>query len=97
MAFPGDRPTSTSRSSVPKPDVAPEAEIVEEDEEQSLPQPEEQAAKLRFDEDEGTLAAGRAAVLHHAKLAPSRPGVIACSILAATCFMSAKRKTSQSA
>ena len=62
-------------SSVPKPDVAPEAEIVEEDEEQSLPQPEEQAAKLRFDEDEGLLAAGRAAVLHHAKLAPSRPGV----------------------
>ena len=62
-------------SSVPKPDVAPEAEIVEEDEEQSLPQTEEQAAKLRFDEDEGSLAAGRAAVLHHAKLAPSRPGV----------------------
>jgi len=62
-------------SSVPKPDVAPEAEIVEEDEEQSLPQPEEQAAKLRFDEDEGSLAAGRAAVLHNAKLAPSRPGV----------------------
>src|SRR5215469_2169378 len=75
MAFPGDRPTSTSMSSVPKPDVAPEAEIVEEDEEQSLPQPEEQAAKLRFDEDEGSLAAGRAAVLHNAKLAPSRPGV----------------------
>src|SRR6516225_9280917 len=75
MAFPSDRPTSKSMSSVPKPDVAPEAEIVEEDEEQSLPQPEEQAAKLRFDEDEGSLAAGRAAVLHHAKLAPSRPGV----------------------
>src|SRR5215831_10818462 len=73
--FPGDRPTSTSMSSVPKPDVAPEAEIVEEDEEQSLPQPEEQAAKLRFDEDEGSLAAGRATVLHNAKLAPSRPGV----------------------
>jgi excinuclease ABC subunit C len=62
-------------SSVPKPDVAPEAESVEEDEEQSLPQPEEQAAKLRFDEDEGSLAAGRAAVLHYAKVAPSRPGV----------------------
>src|SRR5262252_2023102 len=75
MAFPGDRPTSTSMSSVPKPDVAPEAEIVEEDEEQSLPQPEEQAAKLRFDEDEGSLAAGRATVLQNAKLAPSRPGV----------------------
>jgi excinuclease ABC subunit C len=62
-------------SSVPKPDVAPEAESVEEDEEQSLPQPEEQATKLRFDEDEGSLAAGRAAVLHYAKVAPSRPGV----------------------
>ena len=62
-------------SSVPKPDLAPEAEIVEEDEEQSLPQPEEQAAKLRFDGDEGSLAAGRAAILHYAKVAPSRPGV----------------------
>ena len=62
-------------SSVPKPDIAPEAEIVEEDEEQSLPLPEEQAAKLRFDEDEGSLAAGRAAILHYAKVAPSRPGV----------------------
>ena len=62
-------------SSVPKPDIAPEAEIVEEDEEQSLPLPEEQAAKLRFDEDEGSLAAGRAAILHYTKVAPSRPGV----------------------
>jgi excinuclease ABC subunit C len=62
-------------SSVPKPDLAPEAEIVEEDEEQSLPLPEEQAGKLRFDEDEGSLAAGRAAILHYAKVAPSRPGV----------------------
>ena len=62
-------------SSVPKPDIAPEAEIVEEDEEQSLPQPEEEAAKLRFDEGEGSLAAGRAAIIHHAKVAPARPGV----------------------
>src|SRR6201993_727088 len=75
MAFPGDRPTCTSMSSVPKPDLAPEAEIVEEDEEQSLPLPEEQAGKLRFDEDEGSLAAGRAAIIHYAKVAPSRPGV----------------------
>src|SRR6516165_2805563 len=74
MAFPGDRPICTSMSSVPKPDLAPEAEVVEEDEEQSLPQPEEQA-KLRFDEDEGSLAVGRAAILHYAKVAPSRPGV----------------------
>ena len=46
MAFPGDPPTCTSMSSVPKPDLAPEAEIVEDDEEQSLPQPEEEAVKL---------------------------------------------------
>jgi len=75
MAFRDDAPTCMSMSSVPKPDLAPEAEIVEEDEEQSLPQPEEQAARLRFDEDEGSLAAGRAAILHCAKVAPSRPGV----------------------
>jgi excinuclease ABC subunit C len=62
-------------SSVPKPDLAPEAEIVEDDEEQSLPLPEEEAAKLRFDEDQASLAAGRAAIVHHAKVAPSRPGV----------------------
>jgi excinuclease ABC subunit C len=62
-------------SSVPKPELAPEAEIAEEDDEQSLPQPEEEAAKLRFEEDESSLAAGRAAILHYAKVAPSRPGV----------------------
>src|SRR5690242_7943348 len=75
MAFPRDRPTSTRMSSVPKPDLAPEAEIVEDDEEQSLPLPEEEAAKLRFDDEEGSLAAGRAAILHYTKVAPSRPGV----------------------
>jgi excinuclease ABC subunit C len=62
-------------SSVPKPELAPEAEIVEDDEEQSLPPPEEEAAKLRFDDEEGSLAAGRAAIIHYAKVAPSRPGV----------------------
>jgi excinuclease ABC subunit C len=62
-------------SSVPKPDLAPEAESVEEDEEQSLPQPEEDAAKLRVDEVEASLAVGRAAIVHYAKVAPSRPGV----------------------
>src|SRR6516225_6126103 len=58
-----------------KPDVAPEAEIAEEDDEQSLPAPEEEPAKLCFEEDEGSLAAGRAAIVHFVKLAPSRPGV----------------------
>src|SRR5580704_18077350 len=62
--------------STPKPEIAPEAEIVEEDDEQSLPQAEEsEAAKLAFDEEPGSLAAGRAAIVHYAKLAPSRPGV----------------------
>src|SRR6516225_8780737 len=58
-----------------KPDVAPEAEIAEEDDEQSLPAPEEEPAELGFEEGEGSLAAGRAAIIHYAKLAPSRPGV----------------------
>ena len=58
----------------PKPEIAPEPEIVEEDEEQSLPQADE-AASLSFDDEGGSLAAGRAAILHYAKLAPSRPGV----------------------
>ncbi len=62
--------------STPKPDIAPEAEIVEEDDEQSLPQPDEiEVAKLSFDEEAGSLAAGRAAIVHYVKLAPSRPGV----------------------
>jgi excinuclease ABC subunit C len=64
-----------SMSNVPKADIAPEAEIAEVEEEQSLPQPEEPAAKLSFDEDEGSLAAGRAVIVNYAKTAPSRPGV----------------------
>ena len=63
-------------SSIPKPEIAPEAEVAEEDEEQSLPlSDEEEPAKLRFDEEQGSLAAGRTAIVHYAKLAPSRPGV----------------------
>ena len=62
--------------STPKPEIAPETEIVEEDDEQSLPQPDEtEAAKLSFEEEGGALAAGRAAILRYAKLGPSRPGV----------------------
>jgi len=62
--------------STPKPENAPEIEPVEEDDEPSLPQPDEiETAALTFDEEEGALAAGRAAVMHYAKLAPSRPGV----------------------
>src|ERR1700691_2812051 len=65
--------------SVPKKDIepeAPEAEIAEEDDEQSLPLAEETApVELRLEEDEGSLAAGRAAIIRYVKHAPSRPGV----------------------
>ncbi len=62
--------------STPKTDIAPEREPVEEDDEQSLPPPDEaDAAALTLDQDQGSLAAGRAAIVHHAKLAPSAPGV----------------------
>jgi excinuclease ABC subunit C len=62
--------------STPKPEIAPESEIVEDDDEPSLPQPDEtEAAQLSLDEEPGSLAAGRAAIVRSAKLAPSRPGV----------------------
>ena len=62
--------------SVSKPEIAPEPEVVEEDDEPSLPQPDEvEAAKLSYEEEPGSLAAGRAAIVHYAKLAPPRPGV----------------------
>src|SRR5271169_3296093 len=60
----------------PKPEIAPEVEPVEDnDDEQSLPQPDDDASKLGFDEEPGSLAAGRAAIVAHLNLAPSRPGV----------------------
>jgi excinuclease ABC subunit C len=59
-----------------KPGIAPEPDIVEDDDEQALPALEDiEPAKLSYDEESGSLAAGRAAILHYAKLAPSRPGV----------------------
>ena len=62
--------------SIPKPEIAPEVELVEDDDEQSLPQADEaEAAPLAFDEAQNSLAAGRAAIIQYAKLAPSRPGV----------------------
>jgi len=67
--------SSTAKPDIPKPEIAPEAEVAEEDDEQSLPQPEDEPAKLRFDEEEGSLTTGRATIVHYAKLAPSRPGV----------------------
>src|SRR5271170_7430377 len=62
--------------SIPKPEIAPEVELTEDDDEQSLPQADEaEAATLAFDEEQNSLAAGRAAIIQYAKLAPSRPGV----------------------
>jgi len=67
---------------VPKKDIEPEIEPAEaienaeEDEEQSLPEADAaDAADIRVDAEEGSLAEGRAAIIHYAKLAPSRPGV----------------------
>jgi excinuclease ABC subunit C len=61
---------------IPKKDIEPEIEAVEDDEEPSLPQADEvDLADSRADEDDSSLAAGRDAILHYAKLAPSQPGV----------------------
>ncbi len=61
--------------SVPKKDIEPESEIAEEDDEQSLALAAETAAAGDREGEEGTLAAGRAAIIRDAKLAPSQPGV----------------------
>src|SRR4051794_18732578 len=54
-------------------DIDPASELVEEDEEQALPDSEESA--LDLGESTGPLAAGRAALMRDARLAPSAPGV----------------------
>jgi excinuclease ABC subunit C len=61
--------------SVPKKDIEPEIEIVEEDEESSLPETEENDAAAADGQVEDSLAAGHTAILRYAKLAPSQPGV----------------------
>jgi excinuclease ABC subunit C len=58
----------------PKKDVAPEPDFVEEDDEPSLPEADETAA-IQTEEVTGSLAAGRDAIVHAIKEAPSRPGV----------------------
>jgi excinuclease ABC subunit C len=60
--------------SVPKKDIEPDVEIEEEDE-ASLPPADDAEAVLADDANSGSLAAGRDAVLHYVKLAPSQPGV----------------------
>ncbi len=57
---------------VPKKDVDPATELVEEDDEQSLPEVE---SAVDLAAGAGPLAAGRAAILRHVKTAPSAPGV----------------------
>src|ERR1041385_4422812 len=54
-------------------DIDPASELVEDDEEQALPDSEE--PELDMVEAAGPIGAGRAALLRHAKLAPSSPGV----------------------
>jgi excinuclease ABC subunit C len=58
----------------PKKDVAPEPDLVEEDDEEALPETDE-AAAIQIEEAAGSLAAGRDAIVHAIKEAPSRPGV----------------------
>jgi excinuclease ABC subunit C len=59
----------------PKKDVAPEPDLVEEDDEPTLPEADE-AATLQLDAaGAGSLAAGRDAIIHGIKEAPPRPGV----------------------
>jgi excinuclease ABC subunit C len=60
--------------SAPKKDVEPELDIAEEDEEPSLPEVAETAGE-RGEEEGGSLADGRAAILRYAKNAPAQPGV----------------------
>jgi excinuclease ABC subunit C len=61
---------------VPKKDLDRDVESVEEDEEASLPLADEADAATENLGGEGeSLALGRAAVLHYAKLAPAQPGV----------------------
>ena len=57
-----------------KKDIDPAGDLVEEDEEASLPAVEETSA-LDLEAASGPLAAGRAAILRHAKHAPASPGV----------------------
>src|SRR6185437_8395678 len=60
--------------SIPKKDIEPDVEI-EEDDEPSLPPAEDPEALNAAAAGSASLAAGREAILHYAKLAPSQPGV----------------------
>jgi excinuclease ABC subunit C len=55
-----------------KKDIDPSTELTEEDEEQSLPEPE---TGIDLADAGGSLPAGRAAILRYSRLAPPSPGV----------------------
>src|SRR5579862_5507760 len=57
-----------------KKDIDPATNLDEEDEEQNLPEPDREA-DIDLAAEPGPLAAGRAVVARHAKLAPNGPGV----------------------
>jgi excinuclease ABC subunit C len=59
---------------VPKKDIDPATELAEEDEEQNLPDLEP-TPEIDLTAAAGPLAAGRAVIARHAKLAPASPGV----------------------
>ncbi len=56
-------------------DPALAAEASADDDEQSLPEADAEPAQAGGEENTGSLAEGRAAIIRYAKLAPSRPGV----------------------
>src|SRR6185295_8526498 len=55
-------------------DIDPSTELVEENDEQDLPELEQEST-IDLADGESPLAAGRAAIARHGKLAPSSPGV----------------------
>jgi excinuclease ABC subunit C len=57
-----------------KKDIDPTTELTEEDEEQSLPEPEHDSG-IDLAAADGSLPAGRAAILRYSELAPPSPGV----------------------
>jgi excinuclease ABC subunit C len=66
---------SAPKKDIAKKDLEPDADLVEDDE-PSLPEADEaDAAKLALEEEPGSLAAGRDAIVAAIKQAPSRPGV----------------------
>ncbi|MBV1696928.1 MAG: excinuclease ABC subunit UvrC [Hyphomicrobiales bacterium] len=61
--------------SAPKKDIEPEVEIVEDDEEATLPSADEVELQSPADRGEDSLAAGRDAILRAVEHAPAQPGV----------------------